>query len=114
MIDVKEHLLSEKIWASSQSLHLQRLYALPGGTRLRVTVKLDRYKMQSYAKAERWTGEAWQEVAYIPGEAMPSDPRLQSADILYRMSGDKGQQAERLIKDQALEVWAEMLLVLGS
>lgn len=54
-----------------QSLQLRRLYNVDGH-KIRTTVYVDAYDFQSYARAERWNGERWYEMATIAHPAMHS------------------------------------------
>jgi hypothetical protein len=63
--------LSSIVSTQRQGVQLQRIYAI-GEHRIRTTVYVDSYDFQSWAKAERWNGERWYEVATIPYGAMYS------------------------------------------
>jgi hypothetical protein len=63
--------LSSVLSTQRQGVQLQRVYAI-GEHRIRTTVYVDSYDFQSWAKAERWNGERWYEVATIPYGAMYS------------------------------------------
>lgn len=40
------------------------------GHRVRLTIIIDSYRFQSSARAERWSGSSWEQVVWIPGEAL--------------------------------------------
>jgi hypothetical protein len=62
---------SSTLSKQQQGVQLQRVYAI-GEHKIRTTVYVDSYEFQSYARAERWNGERWYEIATIPYGAMSS------------------------------------------
>lgn len=44
--------------------------------RLRVLVRADSYRAQSWSRVERWDGQAWQEVWSVPGEALLVEEKI--------------------------------------
>lgn len=63
----KRSAISDRTWQGQQSWNREVIES-EAGHRLRLTVKVDSYDFQSYAKAERWDGMKWHEVHRIPGQ----------------------------------------------
>ncbi len=63
--------LSSTLANQRQGVQLQRIYAI-GEHKIRTTVYVDSYDFQCFARAERWNGERWYEIATIPYGAMHS------------------------------------------
>lgn len=75
MATTKVKLLDQKISFGSQSVELVNLLAL-GDIKLRIKIKSDSYKFQSFARIERWDGTQWQEVASLHYGAMKTEAGL--------------------------------------
>jgi hypothetical protein len=63
--------LSSTLVIKRQGVQIQVVYDIEGH-KIRATVYVDSYDFQSFAKAERWNGERWYEIATIEYGAMHS------------------------------------------
>ncbi len=65
---------SEVYW-TRQSAHYTRVFTF-GEHRLKISIKVDSYRFQSYAKLLRWNGEEWKTVSIVPYSKMKSFSEL--------------------------------------
>jgi hypothetical protein len=70
----------ESVVKSGQEVNYAGLVTFVGAGgvshQLRVRVRADSYVAQSWGRVERWDGAAWQEVWYVPGEALNVPQKL--------------------------------------
>ena len=63
----KNNVISDRTWQGHQSWNREVIENI-GGKRVRLTVKVDAYDFQSWAKAELWSGDKWNTIHHIPAE----------------------------------------------
>lgn len=96
----KSNVISDRTWQGHQSWNREVIENI-GGKRVRLTVKVDAYDFQSWAKAELWNGEKWNTIHHIPGQEIKSfgqvsyvsrscDPKVFDKDLNELRSVAKG------------------------
>lgn len=71
----KNNVISDRTWSGHQSWNREVIENV-SGKRVRMTVKVDAYDFQSWAKAELWNGEKWHTVHMIPGQQVRAVKRV--------------------------------------
>lgn len=71
----KNNVISDRTWSGHQSWNREVIENI-GGKRVRMTVKVDAYDFQSFAKSELWNGEKWHTVHKIPGQEVQAFKKI--------------------------------------
>ena len=65
----KPKAISDRTWQGQQSWNREVIESIDK-SKVRMTVKVDAYDFQSYAKAELWKESGWVQVHKIPGQQL--------------------------------------------